>query len=494
MPQDITSDISALRESIWNKGSSASYRHCDSIHFGLLGPRFPGQVPRGSTQLPALQAKIVKFIKDLQPDIRFSSMILNRYHPGDFMGRHNDHNLANSAWQVVCVWGKFKGGELVVHGSNAQVIYTQGIFLLDGNIDHEVYPITIGTRYSLVTYNKHIPNALQYEQLISWGYDLPPSPSMSTMSDLPILLRFWFSREMKMPSPEDLRTAMTWTGFHQVVYTNLPAESWIGFTPTEKTIKPLTGDILPTEEFVGIAPQFLKDVWQFQMSQYWDGALCVDFDFHLLDRSLLPTTDIILISEPVKVSSSLAPRDVLKVGCRLHLGISKFPKCHPIGLEIYNLLRNKLPRLANVCKGHARWMDNTKIAQKVVQEHGLQVCDPLIFIPFPFWMKRAHFGSLHYGTHLPTISQCLVGSACFNTWSGFPEFALKDVAEGLSSTLPSPIEIPVPDDDELIEAFVILHISLIEYRSILCYMMDIILIFQYNDTSHYPGPDHQYHH
>ena len=77
----------------------------------------------------------------------------------------------------------------------------------------------------------------------------------------------------------------------------------------------------------------------------------------------------------------------------------------------------------------------------------------------------------------------------------FPAFALKDVAEGLSSTSPSPSAIPVPDDDnELIEAFVMLHISLIEYSSILYYLINIIFIFQYNDTLHYPGPDHQYHH
>ena len=261
---------------------------------------------------------------------------------------------------------------------------------------------------------------------------------------------------MKMPSPEDLRTAMTWTGYHQVVYTNLPAESWSEFTPTEKSFKPLTGDILlPLSEFGGVAPQFLKDVWQFAMSQFWDGALCVDFDFHLLDRSLLPTTDIILISEPVKITSSMAPKDVLKAGCRLHLGITKFPECHPVGLEIYNALREHLPRLANVLKGHARWMDNTKLAQKIVQAHDLQVCDPLVFIPYPFWMKHPHFGSLHYGAPLPTINQCLAGSACFNTWSGYPAFALKDVAAGLSSTLPSPssavpstfaVDIPVPED------------------------------------------------
>jgi hypothetical protein len=66
-------------------------------------------------------------------------------------------------------------------------------------------------------------------------------------------------------------------------------------------------------------------------------------------------------------------------------------------------------------------------------------------------MRRPHFGSVHYGTELPTTQQCLVGSACLNTWCGFPEFALKDVAEGLSSTPPSPIDIPIPDADESLE-------------------------------------------
>ena len=170
--------IEELPEKHWTKKSSASYRRCDAIHFGLGPACFPDQTPRGSRELKELQSEINRLAIAAEPDLRFSSIIINRYKPEpekSSMGLHSDRNLPGHPWQLVCVWGDFRGGVLRCE-DNFLSECTDGVWLLNGNIEHQVFTVTEGIRYSLITYCKNLSDrtpARRVEELRQWGFPLP---------------------------------------------------------------------------------------------------------------------------------------------------------------------------------------------------------------------------------------------------------------------------------------------------------------------------------
>jgi predicted 2-oxoglutarate/Fe(II)-dependent dioxygenase YbiX len=98
---------------------------------------------------------------------------------GDQMGRHVDNNMLCQSMQLVLVWGDFKGGDLVIYdkdGTRTHAVIGPAILLMDGNAQHEVTPVTCGTRYSIVTYAKHtFPKCTEHvrEQIRQFGFPLP---------------------------------------------------------------------------------------------------------------------------------------------------------------------------------------------------------------------------------------------------------------------------------------------------------------------------------
>lgn len=187
MPLALQQKIESVPHEDWTKKSSASYRHCDMIHFGLGPACWPSQIPKGSSRLSDLQADILRFITKVQPDLKFTSMIINRYKAQkgkSSMGDHVDKNLPDFPWQLVCVWagrnkdgskGKFSGGSLQCRdycGSKCG----EGVFLLNGNVLHGVSPVSKGTRYSLITYCKNLSATTpiaRIDDLRRWRFPMP---------------------------------------------------------------------------------------------------------------------------------------------------------------------------------------------------------------------------------------------------------------------------------------------------------------------------------
>ena len=180
VPAAVQQMVADIPLSVWTATSTAKYRHCRSLHFGLGLSRFQkGKLGRGTEQFSDLQAAILRHLATVQPDIRFSSFILNRYVAGDKMGKHNDRNMVGQSTQLVLIWGDFEGGDLVRYsdgGTPVRAVEGPATLLMDGNAEHEVTPITRGTRYSIVTYAKHtFPHCCEEvrQKLQQLGFPLP---------------------------------------------------------------------------------------------------------------------------------------------------------------------------------------------------------------------------------------------------------------------------------------------------------------------------------
>ena len=116
---------------------------------------------------------------------------------------------------------------------------------------------------------------------------------------------------------------------------------------------------------------------------------------------------------------------------RLQLGITKFQPDDPIAKEIHDEFVKNRHRYYGIKHGDPNWMEHTLIAQRIVQKHGLKVHDPIVFNPFPLWMRKPRFGEIVFGVRLPTIQQVKSESVTFTTWEGYPDFARDVVLEKL---------------------------------------------------------------
>lgn len=146
---------------------------------------------------------------------------------------------------------------------------------------------------------------------------------------------------------------------------------------------------------------------------------------------MIPNEPTILTSEYVKVTSGQSPKEVIKTGVRLQLGITKFQPDDPIAKEIHDEFVKNRHRYYGIKHGDPNWMEHTLIAQRIVQKHGLKVHDPIVFNPFPLWMRKPRFGEIVFGVRLPTIQQVKSESVTFTTWEGYPDFARDVVLEKL---------------------------------------------------------------
>ena len=178
----------ALPDSSWTKSSSAGYRQCLAMHFGLPSQRFPKQMFRGSSQHSELESMLLEAFKDANAS--FGNMIINKYNAGCFMDRHSDGNLIDYPMQILVVFGKFTGGALIVFGSNGTEynITQPGAYIINGNCEHKVLPIESGTRYSIITYCKNLTpktDANIIEQLRAKGYPIPSLLSLPPPTSLP---------------------------------------------------------------------------------------------------------------------------------------------------------------------------------------------------------------------------------------------------------------------------------------------------------------------
>ena len=155
LPQELQDTIKNLNPAFWLKRACSKYRRCSSIHFGLGIPRNLLRA-KGTKYvfgkythiLPELQAQLLTFIRALAPDIQFSSIILNRFDPGDCMGQHIDGNIFDT--QISIRFGDAVGAELCAGGQRVG----NGCFLMNTNLPHEVSVCEHGVRYSIVTYIK----------------------------------------------------------------------------------------------------------------------------------------------------------------------------------------------------------------------------------------------------------------------------------------------------------------------------------------------------
>ena len=223
--------------------------------------------------------------------------------------------------------------------------------------------------------------------------------------------RFWYHVSH---TPQDFAPALSWAGYHQIIYTNrVDDNSWtrLGTNIT----------ILPIPDFVDpdLCAEYQKDEWQFGIVKGAPHAvLCVDWDFYLIKD--LPDTATILISEWTKASGGLVPKNTLRPGSstRLHLGITKFEANDPIADEIYNMFVATRKACQGITKTSAKWMKHTEHAQDIVKKHKLSVFDPIYFNPYPVWMKKPHHNKLHYGVLMPDLLEVEQMTYAFTSWEG----------------------------------------------------------------------------
>ena len=125
-----------------------------------------------------------------------------------------------------------------------------------------------------------------------------------------MVMRFWYSKdEFTMPNTESLMAAASWVGFHQIIYTNVPTKYWLDLSfATELTTVPYTSDF----DSLDLAPQILKDFWQFKVAELYDGVWCVDFDFYLMNRNQLPKDPVVVATEWVKSSGGQCPKEIAR--------------------------------------------------------------------------------------------------------------------------------------------------------------------------------------
>ena len=239
-----------------------------------------------------------------------------------------------------------------------------------------------------------------------------------------LVLRFWYAPdEAQLPDEESLRAAKSWKKFQQVIFTNVPEEVW-----RKHDIDYDIVSYSPPSCGKGVSPQHLKDFWQFQMPQRYDGAWCVDWDFVLVDKSKLPRGSIVVSTERVKTAGGRTPKDVVREGVRCHLGITKFPRKCPIAEEIQSDIQAHLPKLVGVNKSHPKWMDNTLIAQRILLANGHEFVNPVVLNPYPLWMTKPHFGRTLHNTKMPSASEAKEFTATFTLWAGYANFPREAVA------------------------------------------------------------------
>ena len=223
------------------------------------------------------------------------------------------------------------------------------------------------------------------------------------------------------------------------MYTNVPAEQW-----------DLDFEINPYErpsgtDHLNLSAQCLKDLWQFRMPEHHDGVWCVDWDFLLVDKSKLPEGDMVIATEWVKspkevdgqrLKGGQIPKEVIRKGVRCHLGISKFPFKSSIAKRIADGIEAHLPKMDGVTKTHKQslWLENVRIAQRILLEEGYVFPDPVVLNPWPFWMKGPKFGQVVYNTPMPSVEEAKERTAAVTLWAGYPCFP-KDEVLGIFSRL-----------------------------------------------------------
>ena len=151
VPTQIQKLITNLPGNAWSS-SSAGYRACKALHFGL-GVPCNKYITKASRHHAILEAALVSFARRF--DVSFTSIIVNRYVIGNEMGEHRDLNLAGHAIQMVGVFGEFEGGDLFVKlPSGQEQVLGQGARLMNANNPHRVSRVSKGTRYSVISYAK----------------------------------------------------------------------------------------------------------------------------------------------------------------------------------------------------------------------------------------------------------------------------------------------------------------------------------------------------
>ena len=192
IPQELQNTIKNLNPAFWLKRACSKYRRCSSIHFGLGIPR--NLLRANGTKyvfgkythiLPELQAQLLSFIRAVAPDIQFSSIILNRFDPGDRMGQHIDGNIFDT--QISIRFGDAVGAELCAGGQ----LVGNGCFLMNTNLPHEVSMCEQGVRYSIVTYIKKDACILTSWKMVHmlgcWGFPVQALAFLHIVT----LLRFY---------------------------------------------------------------------------------------------------------------------------------------------------------------------------------------------------------------------------------------------------------------------------------------------------------------
>ena len=159
IPDSIKNKVKSLNPSCWLKRHCSRYRKCSSLHFGLGIPRslqrnfYFGQF---SHRMPELQQGLLDFIRSIS-DLEFSSIILNKYEPGDRMGEHIDWNT--SAIQLSARFGNATGAELRI----GNLKFGSGVFLMDTNVPHEVLVCKSGVMYKSVCFSPSLFLGISFE-------------------------------------------------------------------------------------------------------------------------------------------------------------------------------------------------------------------------------------------------------------------------------------------------------------------------------------------
>ena len=226
------------------------------------------------------------------------------------------------------------------------------------------------------------------------------------------MYRFWL-HDHQAP---DFAAAKTWSenDYHQIIFTNLMEDSLWNELGSNITLRPLPDDLCDTS----LCVEYKKDEFQFgPVGLVDEGAvMIVDWDFFLLKP--LPNINTLLISEWTKCSGGHSPKNTLREGVRLHLGITKFHSRDPIAKEIYNTLVKNRSKFKSISKKHPKWMSHTTLVQDIVNKHQLTVFDPISFNPYPIWMTTSKCGMTHYGVKMPTMDEVREQSYTFTSWEG----------------------------------------------------------------------------
>lgn len=65
-------------------------------------------------------------------------------------------------------------------------------------------------------------------------------------------------------------------------------------------------------------------------------------------------------------------------------------------------------------------MDNTYKVQTILRQHEYKFPhSPMVFNPFPVFLKIAKFGGMVYGVHIPSLEQVKKQSATYTFWHGY---------------------------------------------------------------------------